>query len=68
MGAIVLTDFQIGGKSNLSRADIDKLCNVLNISDPQGKLPTGRRVRYALVLQTKAKVPSQEKAKKKKKR
>jgi hypothetical protein len=58
MGVVVTADFQIGGKSNLSRQDLNRIIQVLGISDPQGKLPVGRRARYVLVLETNAPVPS----------
>jgi hypothetical protein len=59
MGAVVTTDFQIGGKSNLSRSDLNKIIQVLGIADPQGKLPVGRKCRYVLVLEADFKVPTE---------
>jgi len=59
MGAVVIADFRIGGKNNLSRADLNKLTQVLGISDPNNKLPTGRGARYVLMLETTAPTPSQ---------
>jgi hypothetical protein len=59
MGAVVVADFRIGGKNNLSRADLNKITQVLGISDPNHKLPTGRRARYVLMLETTAPTPSQ---------
>jgi hypothetical protein len=58
MGAQVIVDFQIGGRSNLSRQDLQKIIQVLNISDPGGRLPIGRNAKYVLVLETKAPIPS----------
>jgi hypothetical protein len=68
MGANVTADFQLGGKSNLSRQDLNKIIQVLNISDPQGRLPIGRQARYVLVLETQAPIPTTTTSSKKKKK
>ena len=59
MGAVVTADFRIGGKNDLSRSDLNKIIQVLGISDPQGKLPIGSSTKYILVLETTAPTPSQ---------
>jgi hypothetical protein len=68
MGINVDTDYKLGGKFNLPRAKIDQLCQILGIRAPQGRLPTGERIRYSLVLTAKTDVPKQSKQRKKKKR
>jgi len=59
MGAVVIADFRIGGKNDLSRSDLNKITQVLGISDPQGKLPIGSAARYILLLETTVPTPTQ---------
>jgi hypothetical protein len=59
MGAVVIADFRIGGKNDLSRSDLNKIIQVLGIPDPQGKLPIGSSARYILLLETTAPTPTQ---------
>lgn len=68
MGAVVIADYQLGGKTGLSRDDLNKVIKVLGIKDPQGKLPVGAKATYLLVLETEAQVPSTIKKLKKKKK
>jgi len=59
MGAVVIADYRIGGKNDLSRTDLNKVIKALGISDPQGKLPIGSAARYILLLETSAPTPTQ---------
>ena len=57
MAAVVTADYQLGGASGLTRAQLNQIIQVLGISDPAGKLPIGNDAKYVLVLQVEAKVP-----------
>jgi len=64
MGANVTADFKLGGRAGLSREQLNQICQILGIPDPpKGRLPTGRGVKYILVLEAKAKVPKTPKKK-----
>ena len=69
MGAVVIADFRIGSRTNVTRAKLKKIIRALGISDPQNRLPTGRNARYVRVLETPASFPiSKAKASKRKRR
>jgi hypothetical protein len=57
MASVVATLFIPGGKS-LDRADLDKVCDLLNIVDPlKSRLPTGPSCTYYLLLSANAPLP-----------
>ena len=65
MGSSVTADLKLGGRGGLSREKLNQLCQILGIQDPpKGRLPTGRGIRYVLVLEAKVKVPKSSKKKK----
>jgi len=54
MAGIVTADFIIGSNSQLTRQELDKIVQVLNIRDSSGRLlrpPIGANCTYKLVLQ-----------------
>jgi hypothetical protein len=57
MGAIVPTDFRLGGKTITDRNKLKQVLQILNIQDPNAKLPVGGQCRYILMLEVQAKVP-----------
>lgn len=57
MGAVVTVDYQLGGTSDLSRDQLNKIIQILGIEDPDGRLPTGADCRYVLVLERPGKLP-----------
>ena len=58
MGAIVTADYVIGSKNNLTRAKLKRIIRILNISDPDNKLPVGKSAVYVLTLETTAPTPT----------
>jgi hypothetical protein len=58
MGASVATLFVPGGKPDLKRDELNKLCEILGIPDQikQG-LPVGEKCTYYLLLSTQSKLP-----------
>ena len=58
MGSTVATLFLPGGKS-LNKADLNKVCDLLEIRDPlKGLLPTGDQCIYYLILSTNTQIPT----------
>jgi hypothetical protein len=54
MGGTVTAQFKIGSRSNLTRAELDQIIQILNIRDRTGNLvqpPVGQACDYILVLE-----------------
>jgi hypothetical protein len=54
MGGIVTAHYILGANSHLSRDQVDKIIEVLDIRDEEGhpiKPPVGRNCRYVLILE-----------------
>jgi hypothetical protein len=54
MGAIVTAQYIIGANSRLTREQVDKIIEVLDIRNEEGhpiKPPVGRNCRYVLILE-----------------
>jgi hypothetical protein len=68
MGAIVVVDYWLGGTSDITRDDLNKVIEILEIADPQHKLPIGDNCTYRLVLELADQlIPKAEETQKKKK-
>ena len=60
MGAIVAARFQVGGKTGITRQDLDRICDLLRITDPvKSHLPAGDHCRYLLILESQEKIPQE---------
>jgi hypothetical protein len=58
MGAIVAARFVVGSQTGLPREDLDRICDILRISEPvKSRLPAGQHCRYLLVLESQEKIP-----------
>ena len=54
MGGFITAHYTIGANSRLTRAQVDKIIEILDIGDPEGHLikpPVGENCNYLLILE-----------------